>query len=102
MARPVARMLVRKAAARRLRDERRKPWNFWDGLAQWGVPTLGSEVFIFVTAFLLLGAGGVVRGGIGVIAGLLLWLTLLVTIAAKGGPQEAWRQVRRMVARRRP
>lgn len=89
-------MLARKAAAVRRRAERRKPWTVWDGLAQWGVPTLGSMAFMIGTSFVLLGAGGAVGSGVGVIVGLVLWVALLVGIAAEGGPQEVWRRVRAM------
>src|SRR3546814_7873879 len=65
VARRDARMLARKAAARTRRAERRKRWTIWDGIAQWGAPTLGSLAFMMTTGFLLLGAGGIVAGGVG-------------------------------------
>src|SRR3546814_20574894 len=87
-------MLARKAAARTRRAERRKRWTIWDGIAQWGAPTLGRLAFMMTTGFLLLGAGGIVAGGVGALVGLGLWLTLLVGIAAPGGPQQHWRRFR--------
>src|SRR3546814_6727656 len=96
VARRDARMLARKAAARTRRAERRKRWTIWDGIAQWGAPTLGSLAFMMTTGFLLLGAGGIVAGGVGALVGLVLWLTLLVGIAATGGPQQTWRRFRQI------
>src|SRR3546814_19295042 len=49
---------------------------------------------MMTTGFLLLGAGGIVAGGVGALVGLVLWLTLLVGIAAKGGPQQTWPRFR--------
>src|SRR3546814_12159049 len=49
---------------------------------------------MMTTGFLLLGAGGIVAGGVGALVGLVLWLTLLVGIAAKGGTHQTWRRFR--------
>lgn len=76
------------------RDLKRSFRRLADGMAQWGGPTVGSGVFLFVSGFVLLLGGGMVGGGIGAIVGLAVWLWLIGWIAWKGGPQEVWRQLR--------
>src|SRR3546814_2204438 len=65
VARRDARMLARKAAARTRRAERRKRWTIWDGIAQWGAPTISRLAFMITTRVLVLGEGGIVSGGLG-------------------------------------